>query len=146
MRASVRWIFIWAHAFLFAEPVLAEGSARGCIDVATETEEVCTVSHLRLVADPSSYNGKLIVVSGILGEIDDGYILFHSKEAAEHGSRIDAIFVRDVEADDVKRDPEVGDWVRVFGRFRDSWPDDSLGRSIGQIDEVRLMYKESAYR
>jgi len=111
---------------------------RGCGGYGGLSEEVCLVSHLRLIANPEQYDGKLVKFISVLEDLDGNHFrLYYSTEAMRIQTPQDAIVLEGDIKDFINRAKvKNGDWVSIVGRFTQMTGNEIQGIYLGAVRGV----------
>jgi hypothetical protein len=104
-----------------------------------ETGPVCFVSFVKLIARPENYDGKYIVVRGLLmSELGNNKLYASSQSYLEHLPD-ESIQLYGTVPEHVREEARKGVWVDVYGVFDAMHSDENI--ALGALHDIRRISK-----
>ena len=107
------------------------------LSLAPQTPVPLPVSIIELISRPQEFDGKLVVVRGMLEVDHHGFTLYLGHEDYLHALQENGIWLRPPGDMEEKIEAWDGKYVIVFGKFSAEQREGFTGRQVGGLTEVR---------
>lgn len=102
-----------------------------CVAFGGFEAKVCPVSMLALVADPNAYDGKVVALQGVVGDLDGTALIFPNAQFVADGDPASAVVCRSSNAWSCAK--LLGHRATFIGKFSVTASDDNLFAPVGSV-------------